>query len=365
MELGTNIIDQFNEYLSRKYENSQTDADGNFNSFTSESDEYNTLRYGVGLRLLSGSIKLKLFGNDTLDFLNRISTNEVKNLGEFKKVNTLFTNDKGRIIDKTTLVRLTNYCMLLGSSDRENTLEKWIDRYIIMEDITIENVSDRYMIFELLGPQTNSFMTMICGNAVEGLDNNTVVLEELDSLHFYLMKNKDALGANRFWLIAYAEDSIKLTNALFENKSAFDLKLIGKNAYDIFRVECGIPCSPNELNDSFNPHEVNLLSDVSFSKGCYIGQEVIARLDTYDKVQKHLTAVVFEDGVMFNERQKIYNSGNEEVGEITSVVKSGLLNKNIGLAIIRKKYSEDGTKLHSKDDENVYDVTVTKLPITR
>ncbi len=64
---------------------------------------------------------------------------------------------------------------------------------------------------------------------------------------------------------------------------------------DAYKIENGIPSDPNELNDLYNPHEAKLIDLVDFKKGCYIGQEVIARLDTYDKVQKHLVGLCFPE----------------------------------------------------------------------
>ena len=92
---------------------------------------------------------------------------------------------------------------------------------------------------------------------------------------------------------------------------------------------------PNELNDSVNPHEAGLLSEISFSKGCYIGQEVIARLDTYDKVQRKLKGIIIEGDCDCQSGMNLYDTTENEVGLITSITKSELIKKKIGLAYVK------------------------------
>lgn len=366
MEAKVEFENNLKEYFQNKYPNSVLNGDGRFDQYTSVAEEYNAIRYGIGIRDLSNSANLKLSGKDTLDFLHRISTNSVKDIGEYEMVNTLFTNDKGRIIDRVTMLRLSNYSLLIGSYNPENKLHRWLDRFVIMEEITIEDLTGRYMILELSGKQVDSYLTLICGKTIEELEYGKIILEELEETTFYLFKTKGFNGDNKFWVVAYIEDGPKLLEALENNKSVFDMALVGNKAYDIFRIENGIPVYPNELNDDYNPHELNLLDEVDFKKGCYIGQEVIARLDTYDKVQKKLTAVELDNGFIKSPDQKLYDSANEEVGTITSIAKSEIKNKNVGLAVIRKKYLQEGTELNVVDENNnSYSVTVIKLPITK
>ncbi|MBL1212048.1 MAG: aminomethyl transferase family protein [Ignavibacteriae bacterium] len=366
MEAKVDYKYKLTEYLRNKFPNSVLSESGSFEKYTDVEEEYNALRYGVGIRDLSDSTNLKISGNDSLDFLHRISTNSVKDINEYELVKTLFTNDKGRIIDRVLMLRLSNYCLLVGSYNEENKLQRWLDRYVIMEDINIENLTGRYLILELTGKQVDSYLTLICGKAIEDLDYDKIILEQLEDTTFYLFKSKNYNGENKYWILAYIEDAENLIESLSNNKSVFDMAFVGSKAYETYRVEKGIPVYPNELNDDFNPHELNLLSEVDFNKGCYIGQEVIARLETYDKVQKKLTAVELENGLLTEHKLKLFNSNKEEVGSLTSIANSVIRNKNVGLAVIRKKYREEGTELNVIDSENnTYTVKVIKLPITK
>ena len=138
--------------------------------YTSYDEESNSVKYGVGIYNRSESAVLKLTGNDVLDFLQRISTNDVVNLDPYHYVITLFTNEKGRLIDRTVLLRIEERFYLIGSKRNDAALFRWLDRYIITEDVKIENLTNDYLILDVIGPQAESYLTLICGKEVDDLD---------------------------------------------------------------------------------------------------------------------------------------------------------------------------------------------------
>jgi len=134
--------------------------------------------------------------------------------------------------------------------------------------------------------------------------------------------------------------------------------------FEVLRIENGTPMAPNEINEKHNPLETPVTSTaVSFTKGCYIGQEVIARLDAQQKVQRHLMGLRFEGGspsigdrIIDPTIPESAPLGNE-IGEVTSAAKSPRFG-SIGLAYVRGKYANPGARL------SVQDSTGNKLPIT-
>ncbi len=327
-------------------------ANSNFES------EYNSLRRGVGIRDISDSLMIKLTGKDTLDFIHRVSTNSVKDLMPLNKVNTLFTNEKGRFIDRTVFLNMEDYFLLIGSPDPEQKLNVWLNRYIIMEDIKTSIVNGEFSLFQIHGPQSTSYMAMICGNEMESLGDNNIMFVQVDGVSFYFFKFFEYKDFYSYYLLTGREQSQKILDYFFENKSAFDLNKVSDEVYDAYRIEHGIPRFPNEINDNFNPHENGLTNEISFTKGCYIGQEVIARLDTYNKVQRELKGVVFQDHDEIEAPSVLHDSNENEIGVITSIADPALFDKKIGLAYIRNKfeldnsetevYSDSGKKLHLK-----------------
>lgn len=159
-----------------------------------------------------------------------------------------------------------------------------------------------------------------------------------------------------------SEDTISFVKYLYENRSAFDLKFIGDKSFNYFRIINGIPIAPNEINAKYNPHEINLIHEVSFKKGCYIGQEVIARLDTYDKVQKELKGVVFKTDQEIELPLTIFSNDGNEVGEVTSI-EHGFDNKIIGLALVRKKYMDTSNDLFIKINDEKVGIIISEFPV--
>jgi folate-binding protein YgfZ len=135
---------------------------------------------------------------------------------------------------------------------------------------------------------------------------------------------------------------------------------LGEEAYEVLRIEAGWPVAGRDYDDGLNPHEAKMHDFIDYDKGCYIGQEVIARLDTYEKVQRHLVGVIIE-GDPAAESSKIA-VGEDEIGHLTSVTRSPSLNKAIALGYIRSKYMESTEDVIIITDSQKLSGRVVNLP---
>jgi folate-binding protein YgfZ len=333
--------------------------------YLSVEDELKSLSEGVGLRNISHYGMIEMRGKDVLDFLHRISTNSVKDLGKEQITKTIFTTEKGRIIDLATLLNFEDYQILFTSQEHQPKVLKWLDKYIITDDVNVSDINGKYTLLELSGPQADSFVTLICGAVVNNIPESSFKVVSAEGMLFFLAKLRDERNQLKYWVIADQLNGNRFTKYALENKGIFDFNLVGETAYNIYRVEQGIIAAPNEINDKYNPNEAGLLEYIDFKKGCYIGQEVIARLDTYDKVQRSVKGIVFGDNAEQKEYTLLNGDGNES-GKVTSVVYSLRCKKNIGLGYLRKSNLQDGTKLKAKDPGgNIIEVIVHKIPFKR
>lgn len=332
------------EYLDQKYPGRIKKGDGD-KYFTSSQEEYNNIKRGVALRVNPSALIIKMEGKDRLDFLHRVSSNSVKDLKPMDKRNTLFLNEKGRFIDRTTLINLENESILIGSADKRKHLYSWISKYIIMEDIQLSDITEKYLVIEIFGAQSDSFLTMLFGKDIKIDDPDVVRRFDVDGFTFHFFLNQENNGVKIYNIIIEREKSIDLIEHLFTTKSVFDLSFTGEDAYDKFRIENGIPAYPNEINDSTNPHEVGLINEINFKKGCYIGQEVIARLDTYDKVQKKMVRSIIDGSFPADILPvPIIDQSGNNVGEVTTISSMNSSNETCGLALIKKKNLEENNK---------------------
>lgn len=224
---------------------------------------------------------LILEGSEAKDLLQRLSTNDLSNLDIGGSVQSILTNEKGRIIEVISVVALaTDRLLVSGQSSEKDRLRTWLHKFIIMEDVQIRDWGEEYRHY-ILYPDEKARIA----------ETGSTIEKVKDGLRGSLnLIPGDILFAERW-------GSVDLFHLLIGNNSKLHSQFIShdptqaKVQFEQFRLLHTIPVSPNELSDLYNPLEANLWNLVSWTKGCYIGQEVIARLDTYKKVQKQLIRV--------------------------------------------------------------------------
>jgi len=355
------------DYLqSIGYKVDLTNGDNVVKNYNNTEDALRSLYEGVGLRNISHLGIIELRGIDVLDFIHRIATNDVKKLPKEGIVETIFTNEKGRILDVTTLLNFESHQLLICSSEYKGKILSWINKYVITDDVKLNIAENKYSIFELIGTQAESFTTLICGNIINQLEVNTFKIIHTEGMLFFVAKIKDSMNNIKFWTISDEENARRLTKYILEFKSIFDFNFVGEDVYNSYRIEQGIPSAPHEINDETNPHEAKLVNLVSSTKGCYIGQEVIARLETYDKVQKYLSGIEFIEPPLPEARFILLDESEKEAGNITSYVNSVKFKKYIGLAYIKKNFIIEGNRLTAKDQfHRTLPVIVKTLPFKK
>ena len=347
------------EYTINKFPNAKIVGES-VKSFSSINEELNALKNGVGLRISLNSTIVELKGKDVLDYLHRVSTNAVTDLKQNEVRTTLFLNEKGKLIDRTLLISLEDKFILLGSEDKENRLFSWINKFIISDDVASSLVADKYSIVQMMGNQCDSFLTLFLGKDGSEIEINTIKRFDVDGFTIYVLHVKGPNNNSVYKLLVEKNKWVDFIDYLFTCNSVFDLSLIGDDAFEQFRIENGIPVFPNEINDSINPHEINLVQDINFKKGCYIGQEVISRLETYDKVQRKLMTIVLENQFIEQLPATIYDEQGTEIGEVTSI--SNYDNKNsLGLALVRKKIVLNGSKFFVNGSGEKKSVKIVEL----
>ena len=167
----------------------------------------------------------------------------------------------------------------------------------------------------------------------------------------------DFVGLHGYDLLAPASDRQRLWEALIESGAT----PVGTEALEVVRVERGVPTSGRELGETYNPLEAGLKGLISFTKGCYVGQEVVARLDTYKKVQKHLSGLTWDSETLPGKNARLMLDG-AQVGVVTPAVRSPLLRSGIGLGYVRKASALPGTTLTLELDDGHTQAQVVGLP---
>ena len=230
--------------------------------------------------------RLKLTGADARDLLNRLSTNYIAPIGTPGSViPTVLTSDRGRIVDLVHLAHCGDRQLLLTSPGRQDGVIAFLDKYTIMEDLEVADITLNTAMLTLTGPAAGDIRQQIAIPA--GI--TAIALPDADS------DNSDGDGdaagrALTYHFIAADTASADALAAALRQAGAVPISAAAAETLRIIRRQ---PAYGAELGDAYNPLEAGLIGAIDFHKGCYIGQEVIARLDTYQKVQKRLVALRF------------------------------------------------------------------------
>ncbi len=316
--------------------------------------EYAAATRGLALRDASHLSRLEVSGADHVDLLHRLTTNEMRNLQPGEGLINIFTNDKGRIVERVLLLKFSDHLLLVGSPGNNEKLASWIEHYTFLEDVKVHDQTDRTAAVQLIGPQAPAWLQRCVGVEAELLAVWCHAGGTVSGTAVTVVRLGD------LWLPSYlvVADADAVTE-VWDELRAEGAEAIGESAYDMLRVESGWGAYGRELSESTNPLESGQMPFVNFNKGCYIGQEVVARLDTYDKVQRELVGFEFEAPV--SEGSPVFVEENE-VGRITSVVRSPSLGKVIGLGYVRRKLAEPGTRVLVRSDRGEVPAQLVELP---
>ena len=304
-------------------------------AYSSVREEYAAATQGVGVIDRSHTGRLKASGDDALDLLNRLSTNKLDDLAIDAVMGTALTTNKGRIIDLLFALRQSDYLLILTAPETRRRVADWIDFYTFVEDVTVEDATDDTAMFSLMGDGAADALPSLAdlppyGSAALDVDGVAA-----------LALRTDFAGARAYDLIAPASDAQRLWNGLTDRGAT----PVGYAASELLRIERGVPLQGRELTEDYNPLEANLSDFISFNKGCYIGQEVVARLNAYDKVQRHLARLSWEDGDCPAQGGALYADGRR-VGALTSVAPPEC-GRSVGLGYVRKAHAEPGVRLQT------------------
>ena len=292
------------------------------NDYGSVIEEYKAFKEKPVLVDFSDNGVVRISGADSKDFLHKMSANDIYNLKENHIITSSLTNADGRFIDVITVLAENDGLTLIGSEGNGKSIAEWLTKYHFSEDLEISDQSGQYGLFALYGKDPAKLIS----------DFECTILHSDNKSVFLLLKDEPA----------------DIWQALLES----GVTPAGRESWNIRRVEWGIPRFGYEIGSNANPLEAGLANSVSFTKGCYIGQEVIARMDTYDKVSRQLRRVHLSEQIDFTEKINLM-SESKIVGELTSSVYSFELGKHIGLGYIKKKIAEIGKELSVSNSDAI------------
>ncbi|MFQ6026930.1 MAG: aminomethyltransferase family protein [Dehalococcoidia bacterium] len=322
---GTDFQDRFGWKLPRVY--------------TDVASEYQAAAEGVAVHDSSYAGRLKASGDDALDLLNRMSTNLVLRLEPGQGAPTILTTDRGRILDLVGVANVGAYILLLTSPDGQQRVIDWLDKYTIMEDLTVEDITPETTQLTVLGPQSGSTLEAITGASLAALTSFHSQPAQIGE-HPVQIISRPLGDLPSFDLLLTPDAAAEVWDTLV----AAGIVPMGSDAYEALRIKNAVPKYGQEMGEAYNPLETGLIGSIDFAKGCYIGQEVIARLDTYKKVQKYLVQLRFSIDAVVSEGANLEQEGRS-VGKVTSLTSVPTTGELVGLGYVRTARAKVGSRL--------------------
>jgi glycine cleavage system T protein len=323
--------------------------------------EYQNARRKAALFDLSHYGKVEVSGADAASFLHNLCTNEVKNLLAGGGCEAFLTTGQAKIVAfvalyRSPLAQEPSVFHLDTGPDMAEKVVKHLDRYLISEQVELVDQTRAFAQMHVAGPRARELLEQALANGLPDLAELQHTTQTVAGGNIQLRRHQP-LGLLGYDIVCEKDRAAAVWQALI----ASGARPAGLEAYNILRIEAGTPIYGLDIDESNLPQEVARVErTVSFTKGCYIGQETVARIRTYGHVNRSLTGLKVADGPL-SAGAKLFRA-DKEVGHITSSAVSPSLGQTVALAYVRRGSHEPGTVLDVEAEGGRRAAEVVSLP---
>ena len=323
-------------------------------SYGDELLEYAAVREsGAGLIDLSSRGRLLVTGSEAVQFLNGLITNDMKTLAENTAMPAIFPNVQGRLLASVRVIRLADnptekapvpaFLLETEAATHERVL-KTIEKFTLAGDFHVTDQTATTAMISLQGKAAPEMIETVLVEAVAAMKGGSVLQTNWNDEAVTVVRAAPT-GEDGFALIVGAAQAGSLWSSLV----AAGARPVGYDALEILRIEAGVPRYGKDMDDTTVVTETNLDDAVSYTKGCYIGQEIIARIKYRGHVAKKLRGMVFDQFSKIEAPSPIRSVDDKEIGQITSTVYSPHVGQRLALGYAKYDYIASGTVVKGSD----------------
>ena len=307
----------------------------------------------AGFARMPSRTQIEISGNDRLAFLHNFCTADIKRLEPGRGTEAFITSVKGKVLGHGFVYCGEESLVFETIAGQAEKLMGHLDRYTLADDVELKDVSDGWAFHFVGGPKAASILQEVTGDPVPEnlLDFTTAFVGDVECAY----ARGGAISPAGFTMCCSEDDCDELTAQLADAGFAETPPA----TLEVLRVEAGMPLYGVDITEDNLPQEANRNAQaISFTKGCYLGQETVARLDALGHVNKLLVGVRFTGDVVPEPDSELSKDG-KRVGKVTSAIYSPVLKAPLALAYVRADDSEAGTALSS----SLGDAEVVSLPL--
>ncbi len=336
--------------------------------YTGINDEHITVREKLGVFDVSHMGEFWVKGPKALQFLQRITSNDVSALHDGKVQYSCFPNGKGGIVDDLLVYRIDaqTYLLVVNAANTEkdwNWCVKNAEEMGLTVGKELYNASDEIAQLAIQGPLALKAMQKIVDTPVENMEYYTFKKLNIAGIKDAIFSTTGYTGAGGCEVYIANKDADKLWKAVFEAGKEFGIKPIGLGARDTLRLEMGFCLYGNDINDTTSPIEAGLGWITKFADGKdFIDRQIMENLKKEGVKQKLVGFTMIDRGVP-RQHYDICNSAGDTIGEVTSGTMSPMMKIGIGMGYIKTEFSKVDTEIFIKVRDKLLKAKVVRLPI--
>jgi aminomethyltransferase len=322
--------------------------------------EHATVRNGVGVFDVSHMGEFILKGEQALDLIQRVTSNDASKLYDGKIQYSCLPNEDGGIVDDLLVYRLSpeSYMLVVNSSNIEKDWD-WISR-LNTESVEMHNISDQTSLLAIQGPKAAEALQRLTDIDLGSMEYYTFSRGKFAGVDNVLVSATGYTGAGGFEIYFDNAHADQIWNAIFEAGAPFNIKPIGLGARDTLRLEMGFCLYGNDIDDTTSPIEAGLGWITKFTKK-FTNSEALQAQKEAGVSSKLVGFEMIDRGIARHDYQITDADGNI-IGRVTSGTQSPSLQKAIGMGYVQKEFAKEGTEVYILIRNNKLKAKVVKFP---
>ena len=322
--------------------------------YTGIDEEYWSVRRSAGIADLSHMGRLSIEGKDRAAFLNGLLSNDISKAKEGTGIHSVLLNTKARVLADLYLHHETDRIVMDTGEKPSGQVKQILDQFIITEDVRIEDLNEKTVLLSVQGPESKQILKEMFKMNVEDLGPL-----QNRNLGPSLIIARDRTGQGGYDILVPSDEAESVWQSFLLN-GKHNLLPVGIEALEILRLEAGLPKYGVDVDENTIVLEAGYQDAISFTKGCYMGQEVVARATHIGRVNRRLVQFYVEAKEGLSSGAKILTNDGP-VGLVTSAAFSPGLGKVVALGYVGKDYASVGKELMVENTGKKLGAVVSKI----
>lgn len=332
-------------------------------SYGAPGHEYSQVRNHVGLVDLSHCGIIAVSGSEAEGFLNGLVTNDVKTLGKGQGMQAAFLTPHGKVTALCRILGRGDSYLIINDPQTHEKVYKYLFPLSYAGDFKVEDVTTRYCLLSIQGPKSLLVMKEVCFEPVPSMDEHHW-RDSVIAGHTVMVVKATHSPESGYDILVPVDGVTDVWDFILLKGGFHGIKPFGLEVLDILRVEAGIPAYGVDIDENNMMLETGLSGAVSFTKGCYKGQEAVAMATYRGHVSKKLSGLFIEGDVVPTRGARVL-SQDRDVGSVTSAIRSEGLGRVIAMALIKYRFFDPGTALEVQSERDLLKASVTEMPFRK